>query len=149
MSFSTIFSLTLIVISFLSFLMYAGQNSFKGYLIFSIVVYCLASIWIADDIGFYGVIAQTVVYATILIILWTKYRSQMFQWWSSFSGFQTDMSEVTVGDSASTITSLKMDGSLRYKGKKYYAKSTSISIPANYSVTIESIDGYYLVVRPN
>jgi len=149
MSFSIIFSLTLIVISFLSFLMYISQNSFKGYLVFSFIVYCLALIWIADDIGLMGVIMLTVVYAAVLIVLWTKYQAQMFQWWSSFSGFQTDMLDITIGDSASTITSLKMDGSLRYKGKKYYAKSSSVAIPANYSVTIESVDGFYLVVKPN
>jgi membrane-bound ClpP family serine protease len=149
MSFSIAFSLILIVVSFLSFLMYAAQNSFKGYLAFSIVVYCLACIWIADYIGKFGVLGLSVVYALVLLLLWTKYKSELFTWWSSFSGFQTDLSDVNIGDSASTITSLKMDGSLKYKGQKYYAKSTSIAIPANYSVTIESIDGFYLVVRPN
>ena len=149
MNFSIVFSLTLIVVSFLSFLMYAAQNSFKGYLVFSIVVYCLACIWIADYIGKVGVLVLSVAYVLLLILLWTKYKAQLFTWWSSFSGFQTDLTDVKIGDSASTITSLKMDGSLKYKGQKYYAKSTSIEIPANYSVTIESIDGFYLVVRPN
>jgi len=114
MDFSTVFSLVLIGVSFLSFLMYAAQNSFKGYLAFSIIVFVLADIWIA-----------------------------------AISGFQTDMSDVTLGDSASTITSLKMDGSLKYKGQKYYAKTSGIGIPANYSVTIERIEGHYLIVRPN
>ena len=149
MNFSIVFSLTLIVVSFLSFLMYSAQNSFKGYLVFSIVVYFLACIWITDYIGKFGVLILTIAYALVLLILWTKYRAQLFTWWSSFSGFQTDLSDVNMGDSASTITSLRMDGSLKYKGKKYYAKSISIEIPANYSVTIESIDGFYLVVRPN
>jgi membrane protein implicated in regulation of membrane protease activity len=149
MDFSTVFSLVLIGVSFLSFLMYAAQNSFKGYLAFSIIVFVLADIWIADAIGFIGVVILSVLYGIVLFLLWTKYRAKLFQWWSSISGFQTDMSDVTLGDSASTITSLKMDGSLKYKGQKYYAKSTSIAIPANYSVTIESIDGFYLVVRPN
>lgn len=149
MNFSIVFSLTLIVVSFLSFLMYAAQNSFKGYLAFSIVIYCLACIWIGDYIGKLGVLILTIAYALVLLILWTKYRAQLFTWWSSFSGFQTDLSEVIIGDSASTITSLKMDGSLKYKGKKYYALSKSIAIPANYSVTIEGVEGHYLVVRPN
>jgi membrane protein implicated in regulation of membrane protease activity len=149
MNFSIAFSLVLIVVSFLSFLMYAAQNSFKGYLAFSIIVYGLACIWIADYIGMLGVVVLSIAYAVVLILLWTKYRSNLFTWWSSFSGFQTDLSEVNIGDSASTITSLKMDGSLKYKGQKYYALSKSIAIPANYSVTIEGIEGHYLVVRPN
>jgi len=149
MNFSIVFSLALIVVSFLSFLMYSAQNSFKGYLAFSIVVYFLACIWIGDYIGKLGVLILTIAYALVLLVLWTKYRAQLFTWWSSFSGFQTDLSEVNIGDSASTITSLKMDGSLKYKGKKYYALSKSIAIPANYSVTIEGIEGHYLVVRPN
>jgi membrane protein implicated in regulation of membrane protease activity len=149
MNFSIVFSLTLIVVSFLSFLMYSAQNSFKGYLAFSIVVYFLACIWIADYIGKLGVLILSIAYALVLLVLWTKYRAKLFAWWSSFSGFQTDLSEVEIGDSASTITSLKMDGSLKYKGQKYYAKTSGIGIPANYSVTIERIEGHYLIVRPN
>ncbi|MFN6091991.1 MAG: NfeD family protein [Bacteroidota bacterium] len=149
MDFSTVFSLVLIGVSFLSFLMYAAQNSFKGYLAFSIIVFVLADIWIADAIGFIGVVILSVLYGIVLFLLWTKYRTKLFEWWSSISGFQTDMSDVNIGDSASTITSLKMDGSLKYKGQKYYAKTSGIGIPANYSVTIERIEGYYLIVRPN
>jgi membrane protein implicated in regulation of membrane protease activity len=129
--------------------MYSAQNSFKGYLAFSIVVYFLACIWIADYIGKLGVLILSIAYALVLLVLWTKYRAKLFAWWSSFSGFQTDLSEVEIGDSASTITSLKMDGSLKYKGQKYYAKTSGIGIPANYSVTIERIEGHYLIVRPN
>lgn len=149
MDFSVVFSLVLIGVSFLSFLMFVGQGSFKGYLAFSIIVFALADIWLADDIGFIGVLILSLLYGILLFLLWTKYRINLFQWWSSISGFTTDMSDVVMGDSATTITSLKMDGSLKYKGQKYYAKSLGIGIPANYSVTIESIEAHYLIVRPN
>ena len=149
MNFSIIVSLLLVAISFLSFLMFVGQNQFKGYILFSIVVFCLAAIWIEDDIGRIGVLVLAIAYAALLVLLWMKFRAQMFTWWTSFSGFETDLSEVVVGESGSTITSLKKDGSLRYKGKKYFALSKSIDIPANYSVKIVGISGYYLEVEPN
>ncbi|MFM7015935.1 MAG: NfeD family protein [Bacteroidota bacterium] len=146
---TVIITLVLLVISFLSFLMFAGQNLFKGYFAFSIIVYCLACIWIGDDIGILGVVLMTIIYASILVVLWTKYRPKLFFWWSEISGFQTNMAEVKIGELGSTITSLNMDGTVRYKGKKYYAKSATIVIPANFSVTIDGIEGCYLLVKPN
>lgn len=149
MDFSIAFSLTLIVVSFLSFLMFAAQDGFKGYLLFSIIVFILADIWLADDIGGLGLVVVSVVYAGILFLLWTKFRLQLFEWWSKVSGFQTDLSDVEIGTDASTITSLNKDGSVKYKGQKYYAKTNTVVIPANYSVKIEGIEGHYLIVRPN